>query len=247
MADRIVWQVKKGIDHVRIRSEQHHVILVKHRSVVAVPHVFRNLHDGVVELLRRSLGMVIHPMPHCHINQGHARDFIRSPKIIQNPHRLTLRIGSGKPEQFEVPCLEHERQCLRERGIGNTFQKRVIHSIKRKSLLYVVPHLVNCNVESLVIHAAFADARAQVGFLRPHGRPHGMTGTASRIHHDILPHKTRPLRREAQPHKKIWNVLLVSLGRRISLGHNRVQLRFAVLAARTKAAVPDIKGLQRSF
>src|ERR1700722_18908138 len=54
----------------------------------------------------------------------------------------------------------------------------------------------------------------------------------------------RAVRREAKLDEQIGNVFLVSLSGRISLGNDLIQLRFGVLASRTKTVVPDIEWLE---
>ena len=56
VADRIVGQVQERVNHVRIDSQQHYIVLVEDGSVIAVPDVFRNLHGGLIELVRRGFG-----------------------------------------------------------------------------------------------------------------------------------------------------------------------------------------------
>ena len=68
MSDGIVGQVEERVDHVSVNAEQHYVFLMKDRSVVLVPSVFRNLHRGIVKFFRSSLRMVVHPMPDRHIH-----------------------------------------------------------------------------------------------------------------------------------------------------------------------------------
>ena len=49
---RIVGQIEERVDHVRVDAEQNYILLVKDRSVVAVPDVLRDLHRGIVQLFR---------------------------------------------------------------------------------------------------------------------------------------------------------------------------------------------------
>ena len=58
-----------------------------------------------------------------------------------------------------------------ESGVGNPLEQGVVNVIERKGLLDIVPHLVDSDIETLVVHPPFADAGAQVCFLRAHGGP----------------------------------------------------------------------------
>src|SRR5438105_2127537 len=51
MSDGIIRQIEERIDHVRVHGQQGHIFLVKHRSVVAVPNVFRDLRVAALSWL----------------------------------------------------------------------------------------------------------------------------------------------------------------------------------------------------
>ena len=81
-------------------------------------------------------------------------------------------------------------------------------SFKRERLLDVVAHLVDGDVEALVVHAVLVDARAQVRLGSAHGRAHGMARAARRIDHDVGGHVLRPLAREPELLQQVRDVLL---------------------------------------
>ena len=107
-------------------------------------------------------------------------------------------------------------------------------------------HFVRGDVESLVVHAGFFDAGSQMSFFRAHLGTHGVTGAARRVDHDVIGEKVRAFGGKAELHQQIWNVFLVALRGRIFSRDDRVEFRFAVLAARTETAVPDVKWLERT-
>ena len=98
VADGVVGQIEERVDHVRIDSEQDDVVLVEDGGVVAVPDVFRDLHRGLVELLGRGLGMVVHPVPDAHIDQRDAGDFVGAPEVVQGFFGLAFGVGCGQAE-----------------------------------------------------------------------------------------------------------------------------------------------------
>ena len=158
-----------------------------------------------------------------------------------------LRVGRGKTEQFEIVSLEHEGQGLGERCIGNTFQQRMVNVIEGERLLDVVSHFVDGDVIGFVVHAALFHAGPQVCLFRTHFSSHGVTGAARGINHNILGNVLRPLGREPEFHQQVGNVQLIGLGGRILLRNHLIQLRLSVLAAWAKAAIPDIKRLERTL
>src|SRR4026209_1330925 len=104
---------------------------------------------------------------------------------------------------------------------------------------------MNGDVETLVVHPALLDASAEVCFRGTHTCAQSVPGTARWINDDVVCQVVRTLLWEAKFHKEIRNVFLVSLGSRIPLRHDLIELRFRICPARAKTVVPDIEWLDR--
>ena len=116
--------------------------------------------------------MVVHPVPHRDVDERHARDLVRSPEVVERLHGAALGGRLREPEQLQVLVLKHKRQRLGERGVRNAGERVVVDVLQREDLLDVVPHLVDGDVEALVVHAvagrrACADADCRRGGRRP--------------------------------------------------------------------------------
>ena len=114
-------------------------------------------------------------------------------------------------EKREIVRLENERERLRERGVRHAREKRVIDVVQREHLLDVVAELVDGDIESLVIHPARADARAQMRLGPAHSGARRMPRAARGIDRDVPRDVRRSLLRKAELHENIRNVLLERL------------------------------------
>ncbi len=107
-----------------------------------------------------------------------------------------------------------------------------------------MPHLVDGDVEPLVVHAALLDARAQVGLEALLAGAEGVSRASRGVDLDVCGDLGRLLFRKAELLEKIRDVLGVGLRRRVSLPDDRVELSFRIRQARLEARVPDIEGLE---
>ena len=64
--------------------------------------------------------MAVHKVPSADVHQRHARNFPGREKVLQDAQPLGLRVGLGQAEQLQVTLLEHERQCLGKRVVGDS-------------------------------------------------------------------------------------------------------------------------------
>ena len=141
--------------------------------------------------------------------------------------------------------LEDERERLGEGGVGDSGQKGVVDLVQGERLLDVVPHLVDGDVVSLVVHPFLLDAGAEVRLEPALGGAGSVPRPARGMDDDVVCDGIRFLLREAQLLEKVRNVLLVRFGRGVFLADDLVELRLAVLAALLEAGVPDVEWLER--
>src|SRR5438876_1039127 len=120
--------VELSLGREKIR-QPNHIFLVKHRSVVAVPNVFRDLQCRGVELAWRGLRMVIHPVPDGGIDQTDTCNLVSCPEVVKRFLSLASGIRRGKAEQLKIASLEDERQSLCESRVGHAFQQSVIYLV----------------------------------------------------------------------------------------------------------------------
>ena len=142
--------------------------------------------------------------------------------------------------------MEDERERLGERGVGNAAEQRVIDRGLREDLLDVVPHLVDGNIVSFVIHPLLADARAEVGLVVAPLRSEGVAGAARRLDHDMVGEEARLLFGESQCLEEARDVGRVGLGGWVLLARRVVEILLRMLGERAEARVPDIERLERA-
>ena len=114
------------MDHVGVDPQEHDVFLMEQRGEEPVPGILGDLDGCLLELLRGGFGVVVHPVPHRHVDQGHGADLAGSQEIVQGFHRLAFGCRGGESEKLQVAALEHEGQRFRERGVGDPAQKGVV-------------------------------------------------------------------------------------------------------------------------
>ncbi len=124
MSDGIIRQIEERIDHVRIHGQQDDIFLVKHRSVVAVPNVFRDLQCRGVELAWRGLRMVIHPVPDGGIDQTDTCNLVSCPEVVKRFLSLASGIRRGQTKQLKIATLKNKRQRFRPRHLMRKFVQR---------------------------------------------------------------------------------------------------------------------------
>ncbi len=244
MADGIVGQVQGRRDHVRIDAEQHDVLLPEHGSVIAVPDLARDREGRVAQLFRRRIGMVVHPVPHAHVDQRHPADLVRPPEIVERAESLRHLVRLGEAEELEVAVLEDECERLGERRVRHALQQRVVDPVHRERLLDVVTELVNGDVVALVIHPVRADARPEVRLVAGAPRAERMARAAGGIDLDHRGNVRRRLRIELQLPKDVRDVLRERLGGRVLPARDLVELLLGVRPARFEAVVPDVERLE---
>src|SRR5207247_8898388 len=110
MADGIIRQIEERIDHVRIHGQQDHIFLVKHRSVVAVPNVFRDLQCRGVELAWRGLRMVIHPVRDGGIDQTDTSNRVSWPEVVKRLLSLASGIRRGRTKQSKSATRKNKHK-----------------------------------------------------------------------------------------------------------------------------------------
>ncbi len=93
MTDRVIGQIEKRVNHVGVDAQEHSIFGPDHRCPILVPDVFRDLESGLSELGRCGVGVVVHPVPDPHVDEGHRRNLGGAPEIVEHLVRVTLGVG----------------------------------------------------------------------------------------------------------------------------------------------------------
>src|SRR6266542_4870306 len=129
VAEWVVRQVEKRVDHMRVDREKRDVLLLEDRRVVAVPDVARDSQRGLLQLPRRGVRVLMHPVPDPHVHERDAGDLEGAPEVVQDRQRAALRVGLREPEQLQISGLKDEGEGLGKGGIGDAREQSVVDSV----------------------------------------------------------------------------------------------------------------------
>ena len=241
VAEGVVGQVHRGVDHVRVDGQQGAVGGAEHGGVVLVPDVLGNAVDGIAQLGGRGFGMAVEPLPGVHVGQGHSHDLVGAPEDVEGGvvvHRVV------EAEELEVALLEDEGEGLGVSGVGYAVEHVVIDVVEVEGLLDVVAELMDGDVVALVVHALLTHAGTQTGGFPASGGSPGVTGAAGGLDYDAVSQIAGVFGGEAESPQHTRHVVGKCLGvgvfgaghpGQFVLGHGRAAL---------EAVVPDVVGPQ---
>ena len=158
VSQRIVRQIHRRVDHVRIASEDRRVLFAQHRLVVLVPNFFGNGDGCFSQLSCTCIRMCIEPLPHTHIYQRNSHDFIKSPEDVKGSIVVYLLVVTQK---LEVAFLEDECQCFGKSSVRHTVHGVVVDVIEVDGLLYIMAEFVYRDVITLIVHTFRTDSGTQ--------------------------------------------------------------------------------------
>ena len=96
-------------------------------------------------------------------------------------------------KKAQIQRLKDKGHGLGKRRIGHTVKEPVVHAVQRKRLLHVVPQLMHCDIEALVVHALRANAGTQSCVVALALRTHGVPATTRGVDLDATGQPGGPL------------------------------------------------------